>query len=68
VSAAIAKALFQHGLQNNYIKYGTRFIVGWHGNNIIKSIIKACLQAAGMTYEVDVPIKGIIHVTGLIPS
>ena len=48
VSAAVAKAIFNHHVAEKHISDQTQFIVGRHGNDAIKTAIAECMRHHGL--------------------
>ena len=48
VSAAVAKAIFNHHVAEKHISDQTQFIVGRHGNDTIKTAIAECMRHHGL--------------------
>jgi hypothetical protein len=66
VAAELAKALFYHVWKQGLVQPGIRFIVGRHGDDLVKNAIKECLGKVAMEYTYKKHPDGLVNEGSLI--
>ena len=67
VNAAVAKAIFNHHVAEKHISGETKFIVGQHGEGVIKTTIAQCMRHHGLI-PIDATMPSGIQNPGMLVS